>query len=92
MHPSEISARMERFQALQSELVDPLTAIAAFNTKMAMLPNRDQRADAVKEAVRILAPMMKLYRNHADDYLRAGNLMRRVADTIEPALEEMAKP
>lgn len=95
MTPGELDQRTERFRTLQMEVADPLAAIQAFATKMAILTpslDRARKCGALSsEHVATLRELTRLYRNHADDYLCVGNLLRRAADVIEPVLDELAK-
>lgn len=96
MQPEEMEQRMERFRVLQMETADPLCALNAFSTKLAILAPSMERAKLAgaktPEAIGHMRELSRLYRNHADDYLRVGNLLRRAADMIDPVLDELAKP
>ena len=93
MTPEEIDQRTERFRVLQMEMADPLHALQAFGTKMAILApslERVKRAGSLTpEAIGYMRELSRLYRNHADDHLRMGNLLRRAADVLEPVLDDL---
>ncbi len=99
-NPDPIDAQREiiykRITALNMEMVDAQSGIQAFLQKVAMLQTRNEPIDytapggleKLKQAAHHTKLFAKLCRNHADDFIRMGQILRRHADLSEPMVEQ----